>query len=90
MKVIITNAEEAEMPSDIKANCEQLLARRIANVYDFLPEAGDEIEILYSEKDPLGDTEDEEAYFIYFDIVTVKIPDDKNRDKATIMVEVMF
>lgn len=74
MKVILTNAAEAGMPNEMISHCEQLLQWRIAKLHgDGLPEEGADIEILYSEKDPLQQSEevDDEAYMIYFAVSKV-------------------
>ncbi len=71
MKITITNAEEAGMPKDMIENCRQLLERRIRKTMTTVPAPGTELEILYSDKDPLGTSGemDDTAYFIYFTIL---------------------
>ncbi|HRK29388.1 MAG TPA: hypothetical protein PK239_19075 [Chitinophagales bacterium] len=95
MQIILTNAEEAGMPPQMIEHCKQLLSWRIQNIYDFLPQDGEGIEILYSEKDPLQETEvylnDEQAYVIYFDIDKVVIdPNETDREKAQIYISLVY
>lgn len=70
MKIEIANAVELGMPEDMMANCKQLLEWRIQKIMTTIPEPGTNLEVLYSEKDPLGDSDvvDDEAYFVYFTI----------------------
>ena len=70
MKVELTNATELGMPEDMIGHCKQLLERRIRKIMTTVPATGTEMEILYSDKDPLGtsDEVDDQAYFIYFTI----------------------
>lgn len=91
MKVIITNAEEAAMPAEIAANCEQLLLRRIKKTHSSLPKVGEELTILYSEIDPLGEKglEDDTAYFIYFSVLDIESSGD-DIETSTIHVELIF
>jgi hypothetical protein len=70
MKVEITQAVEAGMPAEMIKNCEQLLAWRIEKKN---PKAGDPIDILYSESDPLMEKEDwgGDSYAIYFTVLEI-------------------
>ncbi|MBW1872694.1 MAG: hypothetical protein JRJ19_11555, partial [Deltaproteobacteria bacterium] len=60
MKIIVTGAEDAGMPEEMIKNSEKLLEWRIKE----LPKIGDEVDVLYSEKDPLMESNelDDEAY----------------------------
>ncbi len=90
MEVIIKNAEEAELPLEMIENLKKLLQLRIEE----LPKEGTEIDILYSEKDPLMDKglwdTDNEAYNIYFSIIHVVPSNEENLDKISITVELNF
>ena len=90
MKIIICNAEEAEIPEEMIQNFKKLIQLRIEE----LPEISDEIDIIYSEKDPLMDKglwdTDDEAYTIYFSVVDIEPVNEDNLDKVTITVEVNF
>ncbi|QQS30937.1 MAG: hypothetical protein IPM47_08460 [Sphingobacteriales bacterium] len=93
MNIVITNFEEAGMPQEMADNCCKLIAWRIEDTYDALPAEGDDITILYSETDPLQETDkvDDSAFFIYFDVVKVEsVPDDTNPDNATVYLELVF
>lgn len=92
MNIIITNFEEAGMPPEMAENCRQLLQWRIEDEYDFLPDEGDDVTILYSEKDPLQETDemDDHAYFIYFGVAKVEAPDATDRSKATVYLELDY
>ncbi|OWY23394.1 hypothetical protein C7N43_03300 [Sphingobacteriales bacterium UPWRP_1] len=93
MKIVITNAEEADMPQEMADNCCQLIAWRIQKLYFLLPNIGDEITILYSEKDPLQTTDlvDDNAYFIDFEVMSVEsVAGQTNTDNATVYVELAF
>ena len=72
MKITITNALEADMPEEMIANCEYLLARRIQKNHPN-PSEGEPVDILYSESDPRMEKEDwgADAYGIYFTIAEV-------------------
>ena len=89
MEIVLTNAEEAGMPEPMIGHCIQLLTWRIEKRYPGLPKAGDNLEILYSEKDPLMESEevDDEAYAIYFTVAEVE---GENRENGVVMVELMF
>lgn len=89
MQIILTNAEEAGMPETMIGHCEQLLGWRIEKLYPNLPTAGDSIEVLYSEKDPLmeGDEVDDQAYFVYFTIAEVE---GSNREDGVVKVDLIF
>ena len=80
MEIVLTNAEEAGMPEPMIGHCIQLLTWRIEKLYPGLPNAGDHLEILYSEKDPLMESEevDDTAYFIYFTVAEVEGEDRAN------------
>jgi hypothetical protein len=68
MNIVITKAEAMGMPLEMIANCKQLLERRVRKTMQAVPEAGAELTILYSDKDPLGTSGvvDDESYMIYF------------------------
>lgn len=89
MQIILTNAEEAGMPETMISHCEQLLGWRIEKLYPNLPKAGDSIEVLYSEKDPLmeSDEVDDQAYFVYFTIAEVE---GSNREDGVVKVDLIF
>jgi len=74
MEIILTNADEAGMPADMQDHCRELINRRILKEFGGLPTAGAEVTILYSEKDPLGQSKevDDNAYFIYFTVESVE------------------
>ena len=74
MEIIITNADEAGMPIEMIEHCTELAARRIQKEFGGPPSPGAEVTILYSEKDPLGKTNeaDDNAYFIYFTVQSVE------------------
>ena len=71
-------------------NCEKLLVRRIKDI----PKEGDEIDILYSEKDPLQENDsgeaDDEAYTIYFTVVEIEPSNEKDIEKLTITMELNY
>jgi hypothetical protein len=93
MNIIITNFEEAGMPQEMAENCCKLIAWQIEKTYDSLPGEGDDVTILYSDIDPLQETDevDDNAYFIYFGVVRVEtVPDDTNPDNATVYLELAF
>lgn len=46
------------MPEEMAANCRILLERRIEKTVNGLPEPGAEVTILYSDKDPLMQSEE--------------------------------
>lgn len=89
MQIILTNATEAGMPETMIGHCEQLLAWRIEKLFSSLPEAGAELDILYSEKDPLMESEevDDEAYTIYFTVAEVE---GSNREDGVVKVDLVF
>lgn len=89
MEIILTNAEEAGMPEEMIGHCSQLLTWRIEKLYTGLPKAGDELDILYSEKDPLMESEevDDEAYAIYFTVAEVQGED---RESGVVMIDLIF
>ena len=70
MQIILTNAGEAGMPETMQSHCRQLLEWRIEKKFTSLPKPGDEVTILYSEKDPLMESGevDDRAYFIHFTV----------------------
>ena len=75
MTITLTNVEEAGMPETMAQHCQTLLERRIKKEFPGqLPEPGAEVTILYSEKDPLGESSepDDNAYFIYFTVENVE------------------
>jgi hypothetical protein len=88
MKIIINNAEEAEMPAEMIKNCEKLLEWRIEE----MPEVGEELEVLYSEKDPLMESEeiDETAYHIYFTVTEIEPADETHPENATFYFDLVF
>lgn len=88
MKTQINNAEDAEMPLNIVKNCEELLKRQIKE----LPEIGSEFQVLYSEKDPLGEKDevDDESYFIYFVVAEISPKGERNLDRTTIGFDLVF
>lgn len=88
MKIVITNAAEADMPAEMVRHCEQLLLRRIVD----LPAIGDELTVLYSENDPLGESGeiDDSAYFVYFGVSNIETLDVANPVNATIFVELVY
>ncbi|MDX2070973.1 MAG: hypothetical protein SFV55_21265 [Haliscomenobacter sp.] len=89
MEIVLTNAEEAGMPEEMIGHCMQLLTWRIEKLYPGLPKAGDDLDILYSEKDPLMESEevDDEAYAIYFTVAEVQGED---RENGVVMVDLIF
>lgn len=89
MQIILTNAAEAGMPEPMIGHCIQLLNWRIEKRYPGLPNAGDELEVLYSEKDPLmeGNEVDEQAYLVYFTVAEVEGED---RENGVVKVDLMF
>lgn len=89
MQIILTNAAEAGMPEEMIGHCEQLLAWRIEKLYPDLPNAGDELDVLYSEKDPLMESEevDDQAYAVYFTVAEVE---GNNREDAVVKVDLVF
>ena len=89
MQILITNAAEAEMPEEMQENCQTLLLRRINHLFpDSFPKEGESLTILYSEKDPLLQSEevDDTAYFIYFDVE--KVENGENRAGASVWVRI--
>jgi hypothetical protein len=74
MKIILTNALDAGMPEPMMDHCRILLERRIKKTFSEIPGPGDEVTILYSDKDPLGQSNevDDEAYLIYFVVETME------------------
>lgn len=89
MQIILTNAAEAGMPEPMMGHCEQLLTWRIEKLYPGLPNAGDGLEVLYSEKDPLRESDevDDEAYLIYFTVAEVEGED---RENGIVKVDLVF
>lgn len=89
MEIVLTNVEEAGMPEPMIGHCIQLLTWRIEKLYPALPNAGDNLEILYSEKDPLMESDeiDDEAYAIYFTVAEVEGED---RENGVVKVDLMF
>ena len=89
MNIILTNAAEAGMPADMIDHCRQLIARRIAKKFEGLPKPGDDVTILYSEKDPLMETDlvDDRAYMIYFTVSRVEEAGTGQREVATVYVD---
>lgn len=93
MKIVITNFEEAGMPQSVADHCQILLERRIQKEFpDGLPEEGSEVTILYSEKDPLGESQepDDQAYFIYFVVDRILTPEENNSEFATVELSLIF
>lgn len=88
MKILIRGAEEAGIQDEMIKNCKTLIERRINKI----PEAGEEIEILYSEKDPLMKEEeiDDEAYMIYFTVTEIEPLNESDLEKLTITAEINF
>ncbi len=91
MKIVLSNAAEAGMPADMIGHCTQLIAWRIERKFAGLPKPGDDITILYSEKDPLMETDrvDDRAYMIYFSVDRVEITAPGEREGATIYVNLV-
>lgn len=91
LKIILTNAAEAGMPADMIGHCEQLIAWRIEQKFAGLPTPGDDITILYSEKDPLMGTAlvDDRAYMIYFTGSRMMDPVPSGRSPATIYADLV-
>lgn len=92
MKIVLINAEEAGMPEEMQGHCLQLLEWRIKKVFSEVPEPGAEVDILYSEKDPLMESEevDENAYSIYFTVENVELEDGADFDQATVELSLAF
>jgi hypothetical protein len=89
MQVKIINADQAGMPNDMIANCEILLAKRFKKLGSIEPE----IDILYSEKDPLREKEPwgEDAYAIYFKTAKITPHEERSPEKATLVeIELVF
>ena len=74
MEIILTHAREAGMPEEMIGHCQTLIQRRIEKHFKGQVEAGADVTILYSEKDPLGTSEqvDDNAYMIYFTVEKVE------------------
>lgn len=92
MKIVLNNAAEAGMPEEMIGHCQQLLQWRIAKLYgNALPEAGSNIEVLYSEKDPLQESDevDDSAYLIYFTVSNVVSVDGANMEDM-VFLDLMF
>jgi hypothetical protein len=89
MTIVLTNAAEAGMPADMIGHCRQLIAWRIEQKFDGLPKPGDDVTILYSEKDPLMETDlvDDRAYMIYFTVSRVEEGGSGQREDATVYVD---
>lgn len=70
MEIILTNAAEAGMPEDMMGHCRTLIGQRIDKKFAGKVNAGDDVSVLYSEKDPLGTSGevDDTAYLIYFTV----------------------
>lgn len=88
MKIIISNGEEAEMSAEMIKHCEQLLEWRI----DEMPEIGEELEVLYSEKDPLMESNeiDETAYHVYFTVTKIEPVSETDPEKATFYLDLVY
>jgi len=88
MKVIVDGADDAGMPEEMIKNCEKLVERQIEE----LPKLGDDIDILYSEKDPLQESDevDDQAYATYFSVAAIEPPGENDLDKVTITVVLNF
>jgi hypothetical protein len=90
MEIIITETEESGMPEEMINNMTKLLQQRFKEI----PKIGEEIDILYSEKDPLMDKglwdKDDEAYMVYFSVVGIDPLNEGDLDKITITVELIF
>ena len=91
MKIKVLNAEEAGMPADMIANCEQLLQRRITKKHTNI-QSGDNVEILYSESDPLMTKENwgEDAYAIYYTVVDINPKGESDVEKLDIHLNLMY
>ena len=89
MKIVMTNAAAAGMPADMIGHCAQRIAWRIAKKFDGLPKPGDDVTILYSEHDPLMETDlvDDRAYLIYFTVSRVEEAGSEQREGATVYVD---
>jgi hypothetical protein len=74
MEIIMMNAREAGMPEEMISHCQTLIGRRIEKKFNGKVDAGADVTILYSEKDPLGtsDQVDDHAYDIYFTVEKVE------------------
>ncbi len=83
MEIIHTNAREMGMPEEMISHCSILIARRIERKYNGKVEAGTDVSILYSDKDPLGTSGevDDSAYEVYFTV------DKVDGDKAYVRLE---
>ena len=92
MNIILTNAAEAGMPEDMIANCKTLIERRIQKKFGGTPTPGADVTILYSEKDPLGTTNevDDHAYDIYFTVESVEAPKGGDPNSGTVKVQLMM
>jgi hypothetical protein len=88
MKIIINGADDAGMPEEMIKNCEKLVEWRIEE----LPKVGDDVDILYSEKDPLQESDelDDEAYAIYFSVSKIEPVGEKDLEKVTITLDLNF
>lgn len=73
MEIVLTNALEMGMPEEMANHCRTLIQRRVMEKFDGKVKPGDDVTILYSEKDPLGESEevDDTAYMIYFTVEAV-------------------
>ena len=91
MKITLTNALEAGMPEEMIENCRQLIERRIQDTMQELPAQGTDVTILYSDKDPLGKTDqvDDTAYFIYFTVEKAEKGRGNRIDDAAIELALM-
>lgn len=74
MEIIHTNAREAGMPEEMIGYFTTLISRRIENKFGGKADPGADVTILYSDKDPLGtsDQVDDQAYMIYFTVEKVE------------------
>ena len=74
MEIILTNAGEAGMPEEMMGHCTTLIGQRIEKKFAGKVSAGDDVSVLYSEKDPLGTSGevDDAAYLIYFTVDKVE------------------
>lgn len=92
MNIILTNTEDAGMPEEMAGFCRQLLERRILNTFDTAPEPGADVTILFSENDPLMESEelDETAYDIYFTVEKTEIPAGGKWQDGTVYLNLVF
>ncbi len=92
MEIILTNVEEAGMPPEMAGHCKTLVERRIRKEFDGNPPVGADVTILYSDKDPLGQSKevDDAAYFIYFTVESVEPGAGNGSDAPTIQLSLVM